>query len=189
MKTTAGTTYPKAIKVATGSTGTLWWLWGPLLLLLSIDPLIAVFAGKPPVHADFDSWGALVVLPLLAIGLSLLYRRRSITLDRSGLDIVSTVYRKDIPLDTLLLDRARVVSFDEYPDFAPVTKRNGFQLPGFRSGHFRMDDGSKCFCLVTDNSRVLVLPLRDGTAVLISPERPRDLLDELRRLAATPPRA
>ena len=37
-----------------------------------------------------------------------------------------------------------------------------------------------------DSSRVLVLPLRDGSTVLISPEHPHTLLDALRQLATTP---
>lgn len=189
MKPPAGSSYPRAIQVAAAPAGTLWWLWGPLLLLLSIDPLIALFAGKPLVQSNFDSWGGLVILPLVALGLSLLYRRHGITLARDELEITSTLHRKRVALDNLHLDRARVVNFEEYPEFRPVAKRNGFQLPSFRSGHFRMDDGSKCFCLVTDNSRVLVLPLRDGSSVLVSPEKPRALLDELRQLAATRTRA
>ncbi len=189
MARAAASTGAKPIEVAAAARGTLWWLWAPLLLLVSIDPLIAVFAGRAPLRADVDSWGGVVVLPLLALGLSLLYRRRRIVLDGHQLDIVSTIYRKRVALDTLRLDRARAVDFAEYPEFTPVAKRNGFQLPGFRSGHFRMDDGSHCFCLITDNSRVLVLPLRDGSSVLISPRQPRVLLDELRRLAETRPRA
>ncbi|MEA5666354.1 PH domain-containing protein [Stenotrophomonas sp. MH1] len=171
------------IPLAAAGRGALWWLWGPILLAISIEPLIRLFAGKSPVTTAFASWGPLVVLPLLALALSLLYRRRSITLDGGQLDIVSTLYRKRVALGELRLDRARAVRFDEYPDFKPASKANGFQFPGFRSGHFRMPDGGKAFCLITDNQRVLVLPLRDGSVVLVSPEQPRQLLDELRRLA------
>ncbi|MBD9534926.1 hypothetical protein IB227_03575 [Stenotrophomonas sp. STM01] len=171
------------IPLAAAGRGALWWLWGPILLAISLEPLLRLFAGKSPVTTAFTSWGPLVVLPLLALALSLLYRRRSITLDGGQLDIVSTLYRKRVALSELRLDRARAVRFDEYPDFKPASKANGFQFPGFRSGHFRMPDGGKAFCLITDNQRVLVLPLRDGSVVLVSPEQPRQLLDELRRLA------
>ncbi len=174
----------RSFAVAAPSRGTLlWWLWAPLLLLISIDPLIQLVAGRPPVNSTFDSWGPVVFVPLVALVLSLLYRRRSIRVDSEQLDITSTLYRKQVPLSAMLLDRARIVRFEEYPEFRPALKSNGYQLPGFRSGHFRMQDGSKGFCLITDDTRVLVLPLRDGSSVLVSPEKPRVLLDELRRLA------
>lgn len=46
-----------------------------------------------------------------------------------------------------------------------------------------MRGGGKAFCLLTDRNRVLVLPLRDGSLLLVSPEQPRVLLDDLKRLA------
>jgi len=50
----------------------------------------------------------------------------------------------------------------------------------------RMADRSKAFCLITDSSRMLYLPLRDGSALVISPERPRALLEALQALAGPP---
>lgn len=178
----------QAIKVASPSRGALWWLWGPILLAISIEPLIRLFAGKAPVTSAFASWGPLVVMPLIAIALSLLCRRRAITLGNGELDIVSTLYRKRIALASLRLERARVVNFDEHPEFKPGTKSNGIQFPGFRSGHFHMSDGGKGFCLITDNRRVLILPLRDGSTLMLSPEQPRALLDALRHLVERPAR-
>jgi hypothetical protein len=173
----------ETFKVAAPTSSLLLWLWAPILLALSIDPLIKLFAGKPPFDASFNSWGAWLVLPLVAAALTLAYRRRDLRLDPQQLTIVGTLYTRRVPLSSMRLDRARIVNFDENPDFKPGMKSNGFQMPGFRAGHFHMKDGGKGFCLITDDSRVLVLPLRDGSSVLISPEQPRALLDELKRLA------
>jgi hypothetical protein len=52
-----------------------------------------------------------------------------------------------------------------------------------------MGDGGKGFCLITDNRRVLILPLRDGSTLMLSPEQPRALLDALRHLVERPARA
>ena len=46
----------------------------------------------------------------------------------------------------------------------------------------RLRNLGKAFCLVTDRTRVLTLPLRDGGLVLVSPARPGDLLATLRDL-------
>lgn len=179
----------QSIKVASPSRGALWWLWGPILLAISIEPLIRLFAGKAAVTAAFASWGPLVVMPLITLALSLLCQRRAITLGNGQLDIVSTLYRKRVPLTSLRLERARVVNFDEHPELKPGNKSNGIQFPGFRSGHFHMGDGGKGFCLITDNRRVLILPLRDGSTLMLSPEQPRALLNALRHLVERPARA
>lgn len=179
----------QSIPLAAPAATSLLWLWGPVLLVICINPLIQLFAGKPPVTAAFASWGPLLVLPLITAGLTLAYRRRHLQLDARQLKIASTLYSKQVPISAMRLDRARVVDFDENPGFKPALKTNGFQMPGFRAGHFRMKDGSKGFCLITDNRRVLVLPLRDGSSVLLSPVQPRALLEELKRLADNLPRA
>ncbi len=185
MSTTAQHTASSdpALQVAKPTSSLLLWLWAPMLLVMSIDPLIRLFAGKLPFTASFNSWGGWLVLPVVAAALTLAYRRRALRLDAQQLTIASTLYTRRVPLSSMRLDRARIVNFAENPDFKPGMKSNGFQFPGFRAGHFHMKDGGKGFCLITDDSRVLVIPLRDGNSLLISPQQPRVLLDELKRLA------
>ncbi len=178
-----------AFKVAAPTSSLLFWLWAPMLLVLSIDPLIRLFAGKLPFEAAFNSWGGWLVLPLVGIALTVAYRRRELRVEPQQLTIAATLYTRRVPLSSMWLDRARIVNFAENPDFKPGMKSNGLQFPGFRAGHFHMKGGGKCFCLITDDSRVLVIPLRDGNSVLVSPEQPRALLDELRRLAGKGARA
>ncbi len=69
-----------------------------------------------------------------------------------------------------------------------MLKTNGFSLPGLKAGHFRLRNLGKAFCLVTDRTRVLILPLRNGGMVLLSPARPADVLARLRELATPVPR-
>jgi len=102
--------------------------------------------------------------------------------------VLSTFYRKRVPVSAMRLDEARIVDFAEHGRYKPSIKTNGYGVPGFQSGHYRMADRSKAFCLITDSSRVLYVPLRDGSALVISPDRPRALLDALQALAG-PPRA
>ena len=82
-------------------------------------------------------------------------------------------------MDALQLDQARVVDLAEHGSLKPVVKTNGYGMPGFLSGHYRMRDRRKAFCLLTDASRVLYLPLRDGSVLVLSPEKPRELLAAL----------
>ena len=125
---------------------------------------------------------------LLAGGISLAvagallwaFQRNRLELDARSLTLVATFYRQQVPLEQIDIQAARVVDLGEQRDLRPRWKTNGFGLPSFAAGHFRLADGSKAFCLVTDPARVLVLPRRDGSKLLLSPEQPRALLDRLR---------
>jgi len=159
----------------------LLWLWVPLLLVAGVMVGTALDAPERS-HTEL-----FITLPFLAV-LAGAYPRRSIVLHQDTLEVQSTFYRKRVPVSAMRLDEARIVDFAEHGRYKPTIKTNGYGMPGFQSGHYRMADRSKAFCLITDSSRVLHLPLRDGSAVLVSPERPRALLDALQALAG-PPRA
>ncbi len=119
----------------------------------------------------------LLALPLLAM------RRRRIALDGDLLLVWATFYTRRVPVAALDLARARVVDLAEHTDYAPMLGINRFGLPGLAAGHFLLRNRARAFCLLTDRRRVLVLPQRDGPTLLLSPERPRDLLDALGAMA------
>lgn len=131
-------------------------------------------------------------LPLLlvvAVGIPLLaLLRRRIRIDGRELCVAATVYTRRTPIDALDLDHARIVDLAERTELKPMLKTNGFNLPFFQAGHYRLRNRAKAFCLLTGRERVLVLPQRDGRFILLSPEKPQVLLDALRRLAEAAPR-
>lgn len=120
-----------------------------------------------------------VVLMLLAILLLPLQRRR-IAIEGRELVIAATFYTRRLPVDALDLDHARIMSLAERTEYKPMLKTNGFALPSFQAGHFRMRNFGKAFCLLTDQTRILALPQRAGTMLLLSPQNPQALLDALR---------
>ena len=63
-------------------------------------------------------------------------------------------------------------------------RRLGYSVPGFHSGHYVLNDGSKGFALLTDRQRALVIPLKDGSVVMLSMAEPKALLAALRTAAA-----
>ncbi|MGV8960640.1 MAG: PH domain-containing protein [Stenotrophomonas sp.] len=157
------------------------WIALPLLIAATGVPLLRLLQGEPRPGTGIALW----LTPLLLLVVTgMAYRRRRITLDADALQITAMLYRKRIELGAMDLDTARIVDFAEHTELKPGRKTNSFAIPGVRAGHFRLHDGSKVFCLITDSSRVLVLPLRDGSRVLLSPEQPRQLLQDLTRLAA-----
>lgn len=164
---------------------TTWWLWIPMLV--AIGAAVAAISMDSHTPPPVAAWLVVPFVLLVGIVLTLALRRRQIALDNRTLLVRATFYSKTLPVEAIDVDKARVLSLEEHTDLAPMLKTNGFSLPGFKAGHFRLRNLGKAFCLVTDRTRVLTLPLRDGGMVLLSPARPADLLARLRELAASTP--
>jgi hypothetical protein len=161
------------------------WLWLPMLAAIAAAAVAITMESRTPL--PLAAWLVVPFVMLVGGVLTLAMRRRRIVLDNRTLQVRATFYTKQLPVEAIDLDKARVLSLEEHTDLAPMLKTNGFSLPGFKAGHFRLRNLGKAFCLLTDRSRVLTLPLRDGGLVLLSPTRPADLLARLRELAAPTP--
>ena len=143
-----------------------------LLLILAREgavPPLMVLAGQAVLAVTV----LLVLLPLW---------RRRVAFDGRRIRVESTYYTREAPLADFDLGAARVVDLREHTELRPMLKSNGYALPGFHSGHFRLRDWKRrAFCLVTDPSKVLALPHADGRVWLLSFEHPQAVLDILRR--------
>lgn len=152
-----------------------------LAIFLVVVPVLALiamlaFPDQPPSGIE----GTLAVLIVSAIAGALLavIRRRSISLEKSTLVIRATLYTRRIALEEINLADARVVDLREHTEMRPLLKTNGLAVPGLAAGYFWDRKRNKLFCLVTA-PLVVMLPLRDRSRVLISPMRPKRLLDEI----------
>ena len=181
----------------------------PLRVLWIVLPLLAAFVAclyaqlyKAPANApwievtlsppwfrmgDSAAW-SLLVITLLGFGLGTAFFRRRVELAGDVLDVRSTMYRRQVPVAQLRLDQAEVVDLQRDRRYGIRVKTNGYSMPGFYSGHFRLQGGGKGFALVTDRARGLALPVSDGSTLLLSVDRPQALLDALRKVAASAPR-
>ncbi|MEA5123144.1 PH domain-containing protein [Xanthomonas floridensis] len=152
------------------------WLWLPLSITAGLISIA---------HASsHDHSGTLVVhlgiLLAVAVACTVAHARRSIQLDDARLVVRSTFFTKRVPLSALRLDSARVVDLAEHTAFKPGLQLLGFGYPGFKSGHYRSKSAVRGFYLLTHSRRVLILPLRDNSLVVLSPEQPHQLLGDLR---------
>lgn len=179
-------TQDRDFPVAAANPWSLLWIWIPLI---AVSVILICSRGQATGLANIAASG-FHLLFLLALGAALTwaYGRRRIALQGLELQVTATLYRKRVLIDAMDLANARIVDLAEHTDLRPLFKTNGFGMPGFSAGHFRLRDLRKVFCLLTDRSRVLALPLRDGTLLLISPEKPQDLLLQLQKLADQDPR-
>lgn len=138
-------------------------------------------------HTADMSWPAVLMLQalvsLVVVAALLPMWRRQVAIDGRRLRVKATYYSRDADLGEFDLAQARVVDLREHREWRPLLKTNGFALPGFQAGHFRLRDRRRAFCLVTDPARVLALPHTDGRLWLLSFEHPQAVLDILRRAA------
>lgn len=153
-----------------------------LALFIVVLPGIAIVAvlatadQSPPGAGAFAA--AAVTAALIAM-LLLVTARRGLALENDGLVLRATLYTRRLALDEIDLDGARIVDLREHPECRPLLKTNGLAVPGFAAGNFRDRRRNKLFCLVTA-PRVVILPLKDGRRVLVSPAHPARFLDRLR---------
>ncbi|GAB2313776.1 hypothetical protein I5T93_02120 [Stenotrophomonas maltophilia] len=191
---------PKPFDVAESSPLRVLWIVLPLLAAFvaclyaqlykapASAPWIEVTLSPPWFRMGGSAAWSLIVIAVLAVGLGAAFFRRRVALAGNVLDVRSTMYRRRVPVAQLRLDQAEVVDLQRDRRYGIRVKTNGYSMPGFYSGHFRLQGGGKGFALVTDRARVLALPVSDGSTLLLSVDRPQALLDALRKVAASAPR-
>ncbi|GEM_PF-79908 len=191
---------PRSFDIAESSPLRVLWILLPLLIVFALcvwAELKHATAGAPWIEITlappfFRLWGSaawsLVVLALIGVGLGTAFFRRRVVIDGNVLDVRSTLYRRRTPVAQLQLEQAEVVDLGRDRRYGLRYKTNGYSMPGFYSGHFRLQGGNKGFALVTDRQRTLVIPVRGGSTLLLSLDRPQALLDALHKVAATAPR-
>ncbi|MET4597013.1 MULTISPECIES: PH domain-containing protein [Stenotrophomonas] len=190
----------RPFEVAESSSLRVLWVLLPLLAVLGVGmwaqlhdnrseaPWMEVTLSPPFFLMGGSAAWSLAVIVLMGIGLGWAFFRRRVELAGNVLDVRSTLYRRRTPVADLLLDQAEVVDLSRDRRYGIRFKTNGYSMPGFYSGHFRLQGGGKGFALVTDRARTLVIPVRGGSTLLLSLERPQALLEALRKVAGTAPR-
>ena len=159
-------------------------VWPLAILLMVVLPAVIVVAVTFGAQKQPLPGGTMVTLfgaLLLTTTMLALLKRRRIVLEHGVLVVAATFYTRKTPVAALDLAHARIANLDEHTEFRPGLKINGYALPGFQAGHFRLRNRAKAFCLLTRQQRVLILPQRDGAYLLLSPEHPQALLDAVRQ--------
>jgi hypothetical protein len=190
---------PRLQLVPPGSQPRLWMFGLCVLLpvLVTVAALLAVrggdtrwdFAGGDPVMVGAAIIGveSLLMLAIWAL-LDRAMRRHRLALSEDSLEVKTSFYSRMVPVSELKLDEARVIDLDERTEFKPGVKTNGYSVPGFHSGHFRLRNREKAFVAIAGERRALWLPTAHDAGLLLQPQQSDALLNRLRELATTPPR-
>jgi hypothetical protein len=116
---------------------------------------------------------AVLVVVALSVAMAILLKSmsgaRSSTFEVSpeGLRIRGDIYGRLIPTGQLVADSVQRVDIST-GDFRPVLRVGGTAVPGYRSGWFRLANGSRALLYVTDPAKVVRIPTRDGYSLLLS---------------------
>ena len=159
-----------------------------LILLPALGLLLGVVGIVFAAREEPRLW--LMTIPMLlgVLLMSLMVRRRRVTLEDDRLRIAGGMNGRTVRVAEFDLAAARIVYHAEATTLRPMLKTFGTLMPGFHAGHFRLRDRSRAFLLITDRSKVLMLPERGGRRLLLSLEKPQALLDALKAVAGESPR-
>jgi len=76
----------------------------------------------------------------------------------------------------------KVVNLSEHPELKPTIRTFGVGLPGYKLGWFKLANGARAFLAVTSSSKAVVMELKDGTYVIITPKDLSEFLTALKEL-------
>lgn len=134
-------------------------------------------------------WGlfAGVVAAVLAIALGIAWsmggNRLDVDTDTVTLQ-AARFNRMQKPLAALDGAHARAGDLAQMPEARTTLRTNGVGLPGYSAGWFRLARSGRALLMVTDPTRVIVLPFADGEMMIASVEDPAATLARLRDAAA-----
>lgn len=147
-----------------------------------------LLSGRPLMVSAAILGGEALLMSAVWALLDRVMHRHRLALSSDSLEVKSSFYSRIVPLSELRLDQARVVDLHERTEFKPVIKTNGYSVPGFHSGHFRLRNREKAFVAIAGERRALWLPTVSNAGLLLQPQQPDALLKRLRELAAASPR-
>lgn len=104
-----------------------------------------------------------------------------VELTRDKLAVRGDLFGPTLPLSDLAPTSARVVDPNADPQVRITGRILGGGFAGYRSGWFRLANGSKAQVFLRDGERALYVPTRHGYALLVSTADPEALLRTLKQ--------
>ena len=116
----------------------------------------------------------------LMVGVISASKNTSISIKDNEVIINSFMYGRKIPIENILVDEIQRINLND-PEYNIRTKRNGIDLPYFKSGWVRLRNQKKALVYITDTENVLLMPTKDYI-VLFSMERIDEFINELKKM-------
>ena len=127
--------------------------------------------------------GLLMAVVLGALLFSLYGSRAArFEISAAGLHLRGDFYGRFIPAGELRANEARRVDLAREPDLKLRLRTLGTGLPGYQAGWFRLASGEKALVYLTDRSRAVHVPTRNGYSLILTPSDPDRFVTSVRRL-------
>lgn len=139
---------PQIFTIIPASNGPFWLLAGIVVFLVLLVSVFAWFAYSSR-HVRFE-------------------------LSHEGLRIAGDMYGRTIPYASLVVDRIEVLDLSRDRERQLKWRTNGAGLPGYAAGWFKLRNGEKSLCFLTNQRSVVYVPTREGYSVMMSVERAAD---------------
>ena len=149
----------------------------------TIKPIVPLPLGKLDLSFTNSSLMMSIAVALIVALLVWSVRRRHVVLDGDLLTVAAGFNAVRVRTADLDIAAARIINLTDNATLKLGLKTFGTSMPGYHAGHFRLRNRSRAFVLLTDRTKVLALPERNGRTLLLSLERPQSLLDALKTMA------
>lgn len=149
-------------------------IFGFLGLVFAVVVLAFTF---DPSAATWGLWlgtGTIGALALL-IGLFVFHdRSNAVVVASDRLSLKAPFYGQTIALKGIRAHQIQLIDLTDpaTEQFKPIRRTNGVGLPRLQLGWFRLKNGEKAWCYVTDPGSVLYIPTHEDYSILISAESP-----------------
>jgi Bacterial PH domain len=147
-----------------------------------------IFPMIPPA-TNTVTWIMVAVTALMG-GLALLFTYFALTMGKASFEVSSEglrlrgdLYGRLIPAQSLQVEQAQIVNLNHDASHQLKLRTMGTSVPGHQAGWFRLNNGEKALVYLTDRSRVVYLPTRNGYSVMLSTPQPEAFLAALQRIA------
>lgn len=142
-----------------------------------------IFTIVPASNGPFWMLAGLTVFLVLLVSMFawLAYSSRHIRFELShkGLSVAGGMYGRTIPIPSLVVEGAKVLDLRRDREYQLRWRTNGAGLPGYSAGWFKLRNGEKALCFITDRKRVVYVPTKDGYSVMMSVDRPDEFVAAL----------
>ena len=163
--------------------------WLALLLFVPSAVLLAILCvrvlrmGAPAWLAGSALLGPLLLLDVLYLFLAWRIRCAGVALNAQAIGIDTGFSSRLVALQRLAPRGLQEIDLKQRPELRPMLRTLGLGLPGFSGGWYRLRDGRKALCLVTDRDRVTLLEDETGLVYLVSLADPEPLRQALQACA------
>jgi hypothetical protein len=178
---------PRALALSSPLARARAWL-GLLAFALPVALVAGTIAFTLRREPALASEGFLFVLALVGASSALMWwwldrriGRVGATLGEAHLHVECGIGRGTFALADLATHGLRTIDFDNQPEYRPRLRTWGIGLPGLSSGWFRLRNGDKALCILTDRRRACMLRAPDATRILLSLADPLPLREALER--------